>query len=75
MCTGHETSCEVAIHAIHNILEDENEESFLLVDTNNAFNSVYREMFLNNIFMFLYVRNYFIIPSRMFVIRGFKIST
>ena len=80
VCAGHEAGCEAAIHAMHTIFEEENTEAVLLVDAANAFNSVNREAFLHNIFVIcpaiaIYVKNCYMIPSRMFVIGGFEISS
>ena len=49
VCAGHEAGCEAAIHAMHTIFEDEKTEAVLLVDADNAFNSVNRQVFLHNI--------------------------
>ena len=48
VCAGHEAGCELIIHAMHKIYEEES-EVILLVDASNAFNSVNRKTFLHNI--------------------------
>ena len=40
LCAGHEAGCEAAIHSMHRIFHDATTEAVLLVDANNAFNSL-----------------------------------
>jgi len=80
VCAGHEAGAEAAIHAMHSIFEDESTEAVLLVDAANAFNSVNREAFINNIAVIcpslsIYVSNCYSIPSRLFVIGGFELKS
>ena len=49
VCAGQEAGSEAAIHAMEKILKEESTEAVLLVDTENAFNSVNRKVFLHNI--------------------------
>ena len=49
VATGLESGGEAAIHAMKEIFEDENYEAVLLVDANNAFNSLNRQVALHNI--------------------------
>ena len=77
VCAGHEAGCEAAIHAMHTIFEDEKTEAVLLVDADNAFNSVNRQVFLHNICIICpridtYVRNCYILPSRLFIVGELK---
>ena len=64
---------------MHIIFKNKNTEAALLVVAANAVNSVNREVSLNKIFIICpgtttYVRNCYIIPSHMFVIKNFEIS-
>ena len=43
VCADQEAGAEAAIHAIHNIYETEECEAVLLVDAENAFNSINRK--------------------------------
>ena len=49
VCTGQESGCEAAVHAMSKMYKGEHTEAVLLVDAANAFNSVNRKVFLNNI--------------------------
>ena len=80
MCAGHEAGCEAAVHAMHDIFEEENTEAVLLVDASNAFNSVNRNVFLHNVSIICpaiatYVQNCYSLPSRLFVIGGYEIKS
>lgn len=80
VCAGQEAGSEAAIHAMNTIFEEENTEAALLVDADNAFNSINREVFLHNISILCpsistYVRNCYLIPSRLFVIGGQEIKS
>ena len=80
VCAGHEAGCEAAVHAMHEIFEEENMEAVLLVDASNAFNSVNRNVFLHNVSIICpaiatYVQNCYSLPSRLFVIGGYEIKS
>lgn len=50
LCAGQETGCEAAIHAMRTIFStDDDCEAVLLVDANNAFNTLNRQTALHNI--------------------------
>ena len=49
LCAGHEAGCEAAIHSMCRIFHDTLTEAVLLVDANNAFNSLNRKVALLNI--------------------------
>ena len=77
---GHEGGCEAAIHAMHQIFQEQQTEAVLLIDASNAFNSVNREVFLHNIKVVcpaiaVYVTNCYAIPSRLFIIGGHEIKS
>ena len=48
-CTGIKAGIEAAIHAMRRVFEDANTEAILLVDAENAFNKLNRDVALNNI--------------------------
>ena len=63
---------------MHTIFEDEKTDAVLLANAANAFNSVNRQVFLRNICIIhppitTYVRNFFTLPSWLFIIGGTKI--
>ena len=49
LCVGQEAGCEAAIHAMHKIFESSEKEAILIVDAENAFNSINRKAQLHNI--------------------------
>ena len=80
VCANHEAGCEAAIHAMHTTFEDDKTEAVLLVGAANAFNSVNRQVFLHNICIIyppiaIYVRNYYTLPSRLFIVGGTEIPS
>ena len=46
---GQHAGCEAAVHAMGSLYDSQTTEAILLVDANNAFNSLYREVALRNI--------------------------
>ena len=44
LCVGQEAGCEAAIHAMHKIFEPSEKEAILIVDAENAFNSINRKV-------------------------------
>ena len=72
--------CEAAVHAMSDIFEEEETDALLLVDADNAFNSLNRRVLLHNIQylcppMAIYIRNCYSVPSRLFVLDGTEISS
>ena len=49
LCAGQEAGCEAALHAMHKIFESNETEAMLIVDGENAFNSINRNVLLHNI--------------------------
>ena len=47
VCAGQEAGAEAAIHAMYDIYNDEHSEAVLLVDAENAFNSINRNIMLH----------------------------
>ena len=79
VCAGQEAGSEAAIHAMEKIFKEESTEAVLLVDEENAFNSVNRKVFLQNNSILcpalsLFVTNCYATPARLFVIDGSKIQ-
>ena len=75
VCTGQETGAEAAIRAMYDISNDEHSEAVLLVDAENAFNSINRNVMIHNISVVcpaisIYVSNGYQSAARLFVIGG-----
>ena len=73
-----EAGAEAAIHAIREISENEDTAAFLLIDTENAFNSINQKVMLHNLnficpIITTYITNCYIIPARLFIIGGGEI--
>ena len=49
LCSGHEAGAEAAVHAMHDVFKSNETEAVLLVDADNAFNSINRKILLHNI--------------------------
>ncbi len=49
VCSGLPGGVEAAVHALRRVYEDEDTEAIILVDAENAFNSMNRTVALNNI--------------------------
>ena len=80
LCAGQPSGCEAAVHAVSDIFDEESTDALLLVDADNAFNSLNRKVLLHNIIylcppMSTYIRNCYSSPSRLFVLGGIEISS
>ena len=80
VCAGKEAGSEAAIHAIEKISKVESTEADLLVDAENAFNSINKNVFLHNIFILCptistFVTNCYASPARLFVIGSSEIKS
>ena len=80
VCAGKEAGSEAAIHAIEKISKVESTEADLLVDAENAFNSINRKVFLHNIFILCFIISTFVTncyasPARLFVIGSSEIKS
>ena len=80
VCNGQEAGIEVAIHSMNMMYEDENTDGILLVDANNAFSSLNRQLFLHNISYLcpsiaIFVENCYSTPSRLFIVGGTEITS
>ena len=72
-CARQEAGIEAAVHLLNSFCNDKNTFAVLLVDANNAFNSLNRELFLDNISYIcptisVFVKNCYNPPSRLFII-------
>ena len=77
---GQETRYEAAIHAMKKIFKEESTEVVLLVDEENAFNLINRNVFLHNISILspaisTFVRNCYSTPAQLFVMRGSELKS
>ena len=79
VCAGHEAGCESFIHAMCTVYENQSAEAVLLVDASNAFNSINRNTFLDNVEIIRpsitrYVKNCYSLSIRLFIIGGGEIQ-
>ena len=49
ICAGHEAGCKAAVHSKDSIFSDKSTDAVVLIDTENAFTSVNKEPFINNV--------------------------
>ena len=80
LCGGEDAGCEAAIRAMHDIFEDTETEAVLLVDADNAFNSINRKALLHNIeylcpSIYTFVYNCYIVPAGLLIIGGCKLRS
>ena len=80
LCAGQAGGCDAAVHAMSDMLEEQSNNPLLLVDADNAFNSLNRRVLLHNIKylcppMAIYIRNCYSVPSRLFVLGRTEISS
>ena len=74
-CAGHEAGCEAAVYTMKEIMSPAETEAVLLVDANNAFNTINRQAALHNIGVICsaistVLNNTYQIPVRLFVTGG-----
>ena len=72
---GQEAGDEAAVHAMRDIFADINTDAVLLIDAENAFNSLNRKVMLHNIkficpVIATYIVNCYSTPSRLFIVGG-----
>ena len=72
LCAGLPAGSEAAVHSMREIFDEEATDALLLVDAQNAFNSLNRKVLLHNIHyvcppMGNYVNNCYRYPSRLFI--------
>ena len=66
---------EAVIHAMHDVFNDDNTEGILLIDAENAFNSINRKVTLHNLKLICpviatYISICYVYPARLFIIGG-----
>ena len=64
-----------AIHALYDIYNDSETEAILLIDAENAFNSINRKAIIHNVSVLCpslatFIINCYDVPSRLFIIGG-----
>ena len=78
LCAGQASGCEAAVQAISDIFEEQSTDALLLINADNAFNSLNRKALLHNIRylclpMAIYTWNCYCVPSHLFVLGGIEI--
>ena len=78
LCTSLESGCEVAVHAVVDLFEEDTTHRFNRKDARNAFNLINRTLLLHNVKILCpeiptYINNCYMKPSRLFIIGGTEI--
>ena len=73
LSAGQDAGVEVVVHAVHDIFSKENTEAILLIDAENAFNSINRKVMLHNMkflcpLISTYICNFYAAPARLFIL-------
>ena len=77
---GLESGCEVAVHAVVDLFEEDETHGFIQIDTSNAFNSIKRTLLLQHVKILCpgiatYINNCYMKPSGLFITGGKEISS
>ncbi|XP_057307912.1 uncharacterized protein LOC130645822 [Hydractinia symbiolongicarpus] len=77
VCAGQNAGVEAAVHAMHDIFDNDDTEAVLLIDAENAFNSINRKV-MHNIWKLCsmnatFISNCYAVSARLFVIGGKEI--
>ena len=80
LCAGQEAGSEAPIHAIYDVYQQDGTEAVLLVDADNAFNSINRKAMLHNIsltcpLITTFIANCYMEPARLFVVGNHEIKS
>ena len=80
VCAGQETGLEAAIYAIYDVYQQDETEAVLLVDADNAFNSINRKAMLHNVsitcpLITTFIATCYMEPARIFVAGNHKITS
>ena len=80
VCAGQETGLEAAIYAIYDVYQQDETEAVLLVDADNAFNSINRKAMLHNVsitcpLITTFIATCYMEPARTFVAGNHKITS
>ena len=75
LCADLESGGKVAVHAVVDLFEEDATHGFIQIDTSNAFNSINRTLFLNNVKILCtglatYIKSCYMKPSRLFITGG-----
>ena len=75
LCSGHEAGGKAAPHAMQNVFQFNSSEALLMVDAENAFNSINRKALSHNIRYICpeistFIYNCYNVPARLFIIDG-----
>ena len=78
LCTGLESGCEVAVHAVVDLFEEDVSHGFIQIDTSNAFNLINWTLILHNVRILCpeiatYINNCYMKHSRLFITGGKEI--
>ena len=79
VCPGHEAGSKAAIHAIYDVYQQDETEAVFIVDADNAFNSINRNVMLHNIYITCplittFIANCYMEPPRLFVAGNHEIK-
>ena len=80
LCAGQEAGCETAVHAAHDIFDEEDSHGVIQIDASNAFNNLNRNVLLHNIKILSpeiskFVINCYSKPSRLFITGGKELTS
>ena len=80
LCAGQRAGCEAAVHALNSIFSEDDSDAILLVDVDNAFNRINRNVMLHNIrimcpIIATYVINSYSREARPFISGGEEITS
>ena len=80
LCASLESGCEVAVHAVVNLFEEDMIHRFIQIDASKPFNLINRTLLLQSgriLFpeIATYINNCYIKPSRLFITDGKEISS
>ena len=78
VCDWQEAGAEAAMHTVYDICKDHITEAVLLIDAENALNTINKKAMLLNIsvkcpIIFMYISHCYYKPSRLFIIGGTEI--
>ena len=80
VCAGQKAGSEAAIQAIYDVYQQDENDAVLLVDADNAFNSINRKAMLHNIaltcpLITTFIANCYMEPARLFVVGNHEIKS
>ena len=73
VCVGQNAGAEAAIHAMCDLFQEDETEAVLLIDADNAFNSINRKTMLHKIpikfpILSTFVSNCYLVPAQLFIL-------